>query len=334
MKRKGNLFDLIVNEDNISEAFKKASKGKKNLKEVIDYKENLGYYIKILMKQLRNHELEIGYYKFFEIYDPKRRSICAASFPERVLHHAIMNICEPVLESRAIFDSYACRKNKGNHKALLRAKKFTMNYEWFLKLDIKKYFDNIDHKIAIKLLSRCIKDRDVILTFQNILDTYQKDNGKGVPIGNLISQHLANYYLCPFDHFVKEKLRVKAYVRYMDDFLVFRNNKSSLKNDLFEIRNFLSDHLKLELKHNIQLNKCSRGIPFLGYRVFPHKNRLNPNSRKRFVIKFRKYEQKWINKEWTMRMLVRHVEPLVAFTKIADSAELRQDIINKFGVSF
>jgi len=334
MKRASNLIDIIALEENIQMAFYKASKGKKDHEDVIYYAETLYWQIPLLQHQILNLELDIGHYHFFEVYDPKRRSICAASFPERVLHHAIMNICEPVLDACAIYDSYACRKGKGNLKALKRAQKFARQKMYYLKLDIKKYFDSIDHDITLKLLLRKIKDRDVILMFQSILDTYHTSLGKGLPIGNLISQHLANYYLNPFDHWIKEELGIKGYVRYMDDFILFEDNKTKLKHHLERIHQFLHEKLKLELKHNIQLNYCSKGFPFLGFRIFPNKIRFTAHSRKRFIKKFKKYERKWITDEWTTEELVRHMEPLFAHAKMADTKAFRKDVINRFGVSF
>ena len=200
MKRAGNLYRLIVEPDNLRLAFCKAVKGKHDRLEVIGFRENLEENLQKIRHQLLLHAPDIGHYRFFRIHDPKPRSICAASFPERVLHHAIMNICEPILDSYAICDSYACRKNKGCHKALARARHFARNNNWYLKLDIRKYFDSIDHDVVMRLLSRRFKDRELLLLFEKLLATYHVELDKGLPIGSLISQHLANFYLGLFDH--------------------------------------------------------------------------------------------------------------------------------------
>ncbi len=199
-----------------------------------------------------------------------------------------MNICEPFLDKYAIYDSHACRKGKGNRKVLDRAQQFVRKYEWYLKLDIRKYFDSIDHDIVIHLLAKQFKDPDLLLLFEKILDTYHTEPGRGVPIGNLISQHLANFYLGCFDHWTKETRKIRGYVRYMDDFVLFSHEKHLLKTELAETEQFLKNHLHLELKSNIQINRCSRGIPFLGFRVFPAHIRLLPESMKRFSKKYRK----------------------------------------------
>ncbi|MBF0229448.1 MAG: group II intron reverse transcriptase domain-containing protein [Desulfamplus sp.] len=332
MKRAQNLYNLLSTHENLKSAFIKAVKGKQTNSEVIKFKNNFDTNIQNLRKQLLNKEPDIGHYHFFTVRDPKVRTICAAPFPERVLHHAIMNICEPFFDSYAIYDSYACRKGKGNRQALARTQEFARKYSWYLKLDIRKYFDSIDHKIALNLLSRRFKDRDLLMLFHKILNTYHTQSGKGVPIGNLISQHLANLYLGSFDHWLKENRKIKGYVRYMDDFILFSEDKSVLKTELREIECFLKDHLELTLKKNIQLNKISLGIPFLGFRVFPNHTRLLPQSMKRFSRKLRDYEKNYYEGKWSERELIRHMEPLIDFTNAGDNIPFRRMIIKRFGV--
>jgi hypothetical protein len=285
---------------------------------VIAFRKDFGANIRKLQQAVIRHKPDIGHYRFFQVFDPKQRSICAASFPERVLHHAIMNVCEPLLDAYAIYDSYACRKGKGNRKALERA---------------RIYFDSIDHSIMIEQLARHFKDDDLLELFSKLLDTYHTNPGKGLPIGNLISQHLANFYLGIYDHWIKEQRRVRGYLRYMDDFFLFSSSKSFLKTELAETRQFLARELALDLKENIQLNRCSRGIPFLGYRIFPQTIRLAPRSRKRFIQKFKLYEGKWHEGGWSANDLARHMEPLIEFTRASDSTGLRRKVIQRFGVS-
>ncbi|HCS77897.1 MAG TPA: hypothetical protein DIW05_09500, partial [Syntrophaceae bacterium] len=154
MKSAGDLYRQIADRDNIRLAFLKAARGKQARRDVIDFRADFEENIKKLHAQLEERNPDIGHYRYFQVFDPKKRLICAASFPERVLHHAIMNVCEPVLESYAIDDSYACRKGKGGQKAILRAKEFAGRFDWFLKLDIRKYFDSIDHAILFAALVR------------------------------------------------------------------------------------------------------------------------------------------------------------------------------------
>lgn len=332
MKRKGRLYHRIAADENLRLAFAKASKGKHDRSEVIVFCQNFDANIRKLRDQLLTHSPDIGHYRFFQVRDPKPRHICAASFPERVLHHAIMNICEPVLESYAIHDSYACRKNKGVRKALAKATEYSRKYDWYLKLDIRRYFDSIDHDILMSLLSQRFKDKELLFLFHQMFETYHTQPGKGVPIGNLISQHLANFYLGCLDHWLQEERRIRGYIRYMDDFILFADTKEHLKAELAQIGLFLNCRLGLQLRDNIQLNRIIKGIPFLGFRVFPNRIRLSPGSRRRFSKKFRKYERNFINGYWNEKELIRHTEPLIGFTDAAESCGFRRNVIHRFGV--
>lgn len=332
MKRIGNLYGRIVAPDNLRLAFYKAAKGRQADGEVIAFRKKFAANLKSLGERLQSENPEIGPYHFFVIRDPKVRTICAASFPERVLHHAIMNVCEPAFESCHIFDSYACRKNKGNARAVVRAREFSRRHAWYLKLDIAKYFDSIDHAIAMRLLARRFKDAALLSLFGKILDSYQALPGKGLPIGNLFSQHLANLYLGFFDHWVKETRRVKAYLRYMDDFILFADDKNRLQEELAAITDYLSEVLDLRLKANIQLNRVERGLPFLGFRIFPAHVRLNTRSKYRFSEKFRECERRYCQGLWSEKDLTAHAEALCAFTSMGDSLAFRRLCLERFGV--
>ena len=333
MKRACGLYPRICDAENLRLAFWKAARGKRNRPDVIAFQKDFDANIDKIRRDLVDHSPDIGHYRFFQVHDPKPRNICAASFPERVLHHAVMNECESLLEGYAIFDSYACRKGKGNRKALNRAQAYARKLPWYLKLDIRKYFDSIDHTVMKDLLARRFKDKYLLGLFQRLLDTYCTRSGKGMPIGNLISQHLANFYLGCFDHWIKEERRIPGYVRYMDDILCFGPGRSYLNAELKNIREYLNHELALELKENTQLNRCRQGIPFLGFRVFPHAIRLSARSRRRFVLKFREYQGHYLEGVWSQAELVRHMEPLIEFTRNAASKGFRRDIINRFGVS-
>jgi retron-type reverse transcriptase len=330
MKRAGNLYEQIAEPDNLRAAFLKSIRGKRGKAEVIAYTARLDENLQLLRDQLLSRTVDAGHYHFFKVFEPKERAICAAAFPERVLHHALINVCEPVLERYAIHDSYACRTGKGMHAAVNRAQEFTRRYGWYLKLDIRKYFDSVDHDILMKLLERRFKDRDVLALCRRILDTYETAPGKGLPIGNLLSQHLANFYLGHLDHWIKETLQVKGYVRYMDDFVLWGDDKAALKDHLAAIRNFIAAELALDLKDNIQVNRSVRGVPFLGYRVFPHRLALGPQARRRFARKLRGYEQEWLDGNWSEAALARHMEALLSYVRFADTLKLRRDIVRRF----
>lgn len=214
MRRVGNLYERIADPENLRLAFWKACRGRRDRAEVRQYAAHLDENLAHLRQDLLREAVAVGRYRFFTVRDPKDRLICAASFPERVLHHAVMNLCEPVLERYAIPDSFACRKGKGLHSAVRRAQFFSRRFPWYLKVDVKRYFDSVDHATLLALLERRFKDPRLLRLFGALLGTYETAPGKGLPIGNLISQHCANLYLGPLDHWVKETLRVRGYVRY------------------------------------------------------------------------------------------------------------------------
>ena len=290
MKRHGQLMAQIADAENLRLAFWKAAKGKRGKADCLAFRERLDENLAALRAELLAGDVPVGDYHYFTVHDPKERLICAASFRERVLHHALMNVCEPVLERAAVFDSYACRKGKGRLLAVERAQGYARTHGWFLKMDIRKYFDSIDHETLRALLGRKFKDPALLGLVDRILASYQTAPGRGLPIGNLTSQHFANFYLAPLDRFLKEELRRGAYVRYMDDFVVWGESGRELRGVWERVRAFLAAELKLELKANTAINRTACGMDFLGYRLFPGTMRLARRSKVRFARKFRRYE--------------------------------------------
>jgi len=330
MKRTGNLIPRIAEYENLQLAFYKSRKGKEAKSEVIEYRKNLDYNLQKLQKQILTGNIQVGNYHFFTIYDPKERQICAASFPERVLHHALINICHPVFEQQQIFDSYATRKNKGTYAALHRAEHFQETNKWFLKLDVRKYFDNIDHEILFAQLQRKFKDCNLLQIFKQIIGNYQTQISKGLPIGNLTSQYFANYYLSFSDRYIQQELKTSTYVRYMDDMVLWCNNKEKLLQAGQKITKYLSEQLSLKLKTHT-LNNTSHGLSFLGYRIFQNNTKLNARSKKRFIIKTQLYEQNLKNNLWTQAEYQKHIIPLLAYTSYAETKGLRQKLFNEKG---
>lgn len=331
MKRAGNLYNDIYELKNLYLAYYKASKGKKSKPDIISFSHNLSSNIVAIQEQFLTKDVRFGDYHYFMIKDPKSRLICAASFPERVIHHAVMNVTEPYFESFQIFDSYACREGKGMHKAVSRAFSFCKNYTYYLKFDIRKFFNSVDHNILYNLLLRRFKDKELLNLFSQLIGSYNTTPGKGIPIGNLTSQHFANYYLAYLDRFIKEDLKIKSYLRYMDDFIIFINDKNQMYNLLLKIETFLNNKLLLELKPVI-INKVTAGFTFLGCRIFKNKVFLSKRSKRRFKEKFIKYESNYLNGNWDMDELLRHINPLISFTKTVNSRNLRNTLIDTFGV--
>ncbi len=216
---------------------------------------------------------------------------------------------------------------------LSRAAAHARRHAWFLKLDIRKYFDSIDHRIMRALLERKFKDRAVLDLFARILASYQTAPGRGLPIGNLTSQHFANHYLAPVDRMITERLGAGAYVRYMDDFVVWGDSRAQLREVWREVERFAAAELGLTLKPNVALNRTSHGMDFLGCRVFPHQLRFARRSRLRFQRKFRAYERERTEGRWTELQLQQRVQALVAFTLPCRSRGFRRHVVRRYGVA-
>lgn len=272
MKRAANLFDSICCIQNLHEAYYKASKKKRLKKDFLLFRTSYESNLELLRKELIGNTYLHGGYRQFEIFEPKSRIISVSDFRDRIVHHAVINILEPVFERQFVYQTYACRKNKGTHKAALYALKKTKNNKFFLKLDIKKYFDSINHIVLKCKLSNIIKDERCLNLLFLIIDSYcisvnSKDKA-GLPIGNLTSQFFANFYLSSLDHFILEKLKVSGFVRYMDDIVIFDNSKNKLKTVYTEMEKYCKEILFLTFNPVI-LDKTVNCVPFLGWKLSP-----------------------------------------------------------------
>lgn len=330
MKRAGFLIEKIAETDNILYAFYKARRGKQLKKEVIAFSNSLDNNIQKLRSSILSGYVDVGNYTYFNINDPKPRKICAAAFHERVLHHSIMNVCHQYFERNLIETTYATRPEKGIYQAIDRAKLASKKYPYVAKFDFRKYFDSIDHSLLKNKLERLFKDKKLLKVFNQIIDSYSTKEDKGLPIGNLTSQYFANHYLSSLDHYVKEDLHVKEYVRYMDDFLVFAKSDEEIDNCIDKIIIYSRNELNLTLKPVIKI-KVLDGIPFLGYKIFPNKILLNSRSKKRLRSKIIKYQSYLENNIWEENKYMEHLIPLMAFANKAYSKRLRCDIIQTAG---
>lgn len=331
MRRKGRLIEHIVDADNLRLAFWKASRGKRTKAEVIRFRANLDHELSLIREELLDASLPWGPYYKFEIQDPKPRTICAAPFRDRVAHHALMNVAEPVFEAYQIHDSYACRKGKGLDAAIYRSRRFSRQGTWYLKMDVRKYFDSVDHHILKVLLRHRFKDQILLRAFDAIIDSYATGAGHGIPIGNLTSQFFANHYLGLADHYIKEDLHCRRYVRYMDDFVIWHAERRHLRLIREKVVDFLEKQLKLRVNAP-SINSSSRGLTFLGYRIFPGHVRLARRSRDRFRKKFAKYQQYYEDGLWDESTVARHVEPMLAFLKRGESFAYRERVLNESGL--
>jgi len=280
-------------------AAKKSQKGKRFNNNVTSFHFKLEENILQLQHELNNKTYQPGQYRTFNIFDPKERMISAAPYRDRVVHHALCNIIEPIFEKTFIFDSYANRKGKGTHKAIERYHHYANKYSYVLKCDIQKFFPSLDHFILKEALRWKIKCKDSLWLIDRIIDNsnpqktvlnwYSGDNlftplerKKGLPIGNLTSQFWANVYMNGFDHFVKEILKVPGYIRYVDDFVLFGREKRQLWNWKKQIENFLGK-IRIKMHPNkTQILKVEKGVPFLGFLLFPQYRYVRKEKIKRY----------------------------------------------------
>ena len=335
MKRTGNLFEAILDRDNLRLAVSKALRGKRERPDARRFLARLDQNLVKMAAGVRAGTFPLGRFHQFIIHDPKERIITAPCFPERVLHHAMMNVCEPVFERWLIDDTFACRVRRGRLAALQRAQGFAGRFPFFLKLDVRKYFDSIPHDNLLDRLARCFKDGRLLGLFDRVVRSFRGAIGSGVPIGSLTSQHLANFYLGWFDRFVKERLRITGYVRYMDDMALWANEKSDLRQALRHSACFLHDELGLELKPWPYLNRTDHGTDFLGCRVLREHTTLNRRSRVRFRRHLRQLEKAFEAGSLSEGELQERATALAAFTRTdgISSWRFRQRVLEHLAVS-
>lgn len=269
-------------------ADKKASKGKSNTYGVKSHRLNQHENILELHKSLVDKEYKTSNYTVFKVYEPKERDVYRLPYyPDRITHHAIMNVLEPIFVSVFTNDTYSCIKGKGIHAAansIKLALKDEANTKCCLKLDITKFYPNINHEVLKQLLRRKIKDNDLLWLLDEIIDSCE-----GVPIGNYLSQYFANFYLTYFDHWIKETKQVKNYFRYADDLVFLSGSKPYLHQLLFDIITYLKDNLKLDIKGNYQIFPVdSRSIDFVGYRFYHSHTMLRKSIKVRYAKMIRK----------------------------------------------
>ncbi len=261
---------------NLYQAHKTARKGKRSTKEVIEFELDLAGSLSSLSDSLQQKTYSIsGYYRFF-VHEPKERLIHALHYKDRVVQHCLCDeVLGPLLDKKLIYDNAACRIGKGNHFALARVSGFLREYYnrhgaagYVLKCDVRKFFDHISHDVLKAKLRRVIADDDVLSLLFMIIDSYETEPGRGLPLGNQTSQWFAIYYLDGFDRLIKENMRIKYYSRYMDDCVIIHEDKAYLQNGLVRLRTYLGEELKLEFNDKTQIFPLRQGVNYLGFHVF------------------------------------------------------------------
>lgn len=347
-KKYNNLYNQIYHPLNLWFAYKQAAKGKRYKPPVARFEYDLEKNLIEIEEELRTESYQPGGYHSFVIQKPKRRLINAAPFRDRVIHHALMNIIEPFFERQFIFDSYANRKAKGTHKALDRTTYFLRRYHYVMHLDIRQFFPAIDHEILLSILSRTIGDLKVMALIKKIIasgagiqaseydhvtfpgDTlFSVNKSRGLPIGNLTSQNWANVYLNEIDQYAKRELKCRAYLRYVDDLLLFANDKKTLQIWRNEITLFLGK-LRLTIHENKAHSRLSRtGVSFLGFQVFPEYRRLKPSNGYAFQRRLRKMKNLLHTEEITDDELRIRLQSWINHASYGDTYALRKSILLK-----
>jgi len=282
-------YNDIISIENLLYAWQNFLSGKKSKRDVQGFQLHLMDNILDLFRDLKDKTYKHGGYDSFSICDPKPRNIHKACVGDRLLHHLIYQSLYPFFDKVFISDSYSCRDNKGTHKALKQFKIYSDKVSknntktvWILKCDIKKFFASIDHATTIEILKRYIQDQDLLNLLINIIYSFETNSGKGLPLGNLTSQLLANVYMNEFDQFMKHKLKVRYYIRYADDFAILSDDKEYLSSLLLKIKTFVENKLLLKLHPNkISIETFSSGVDFLGWVHFPHRRVLRTVTKKR-----------------------------------------------------
>lgn len=338
MKRINNLFEKIVTYDNLVEAERRARRGKSHRPEVMKFMTNYEANLLAIQQMLINKTYKTSEYKTFIIYEPKERVIFKLPYyPDRIVHHAIMNVLEPIWVSIMPKNTYSCIKKRGIHKALRDLKESLKDREgtrYCLKLDVRKFYPSIDHDVLKQIIRKKIKDKDLLELLDGIIDS-----AEGVPIGNYLSQFFANLYLAYFDHCIKEVKKVKHYFRYADDMIIFSNSKEELHDLLYEIKDELAK-LKLDIKSNWQIFPTDvRGISFVGYVTKSSHIRVRKNVKQGMCRRIARLNRKNITKEeWLQQTCsyigwLKHCNGINLFKKITKYPEfiiyLRQNAIKQ-----
>lgn len=337
-KTYNNLFPSIYDFESLHAAYLRARKGKREHSDVLIFSLNLESNLIELQNELIWGSYQTGNYKKFYVYEPKQRLVAALPFRDRVIQHSIVAAIEPIWERRFIFDSYACRPGKGTHAGANRAQEYLRSVKrqygriYALKADISKYFPSIDHAVIKQLLSKRIACKRTLELMFGIIDSWEDSPGRGLPIGNLTSQLMANIYLHELDEFVKCTLRERYYIRYMDDFIIVHHDKAYLHRQRAIIEDYLSDSLRLKTNRKTQVfpvgMRRGRALDFLGYRIWPTHRRLRVGSVRRMRTKLRAFVAAMKRGVFDSALAQATIRSWVAHTMHADAYRIRMKLLS------
>lgn len=346
-----SLYPQVYAFANLHWAFRKARRGKRDRPEVAAFEFDLEENLFRLRQELASRTYRPSPYRSFYVRDSKRRLISAAPFHDRVVHHALVNVIEPLFELRFIGDCYANRIGKGTHRALDRCQQFARRYHYVLQCDVRQFFPSVDHAILRAQLARVVGDEGVMWLVDQILaggagilageyemawfpgdDLLAATLPRGLPIGNLTSQFWANVYLNDLDQFVKRTLRCRAYLRYVDDCLLFADDKPVLHDWRTAIIGRAAG-LRVRLhERQAQVYPVTEGIPFLGFRVFPDHRRLKSRRGHAARRRLQALARQYVAGEVDVKRLTAAVQGWVAHAAHGDTWGLRRDLLGSITV--
>lgn len=343
MKVYKDIFDCIIAPEHLFLSWDEFKKGKRNRRDVQEFEWKLEENICALHRDLRDRTYRHGSYSSFFICDPKQRHIHKATVRDRIVHHAVFSVLNPIFEPTFIAHSFSCREGKGTHKAvdalegmLRQISRNGKRHCYALQCDIHKFFDSLDHGVLLKLLGDKIKDEDVHRLLGEIVNSFSSPrfpagSGKGVPIGNLTSQLFANIYLNELDQFVKHELQIRRYVRYTDDFAIVDEDTDSLQRFIAPIQSFLQECLLLSLHpKKIRLRKYRQGIDFLGYVLFPHHRVVRTRTRRRMFRKLALRADTYRRGQAPKESVDQSLQSYLGVLSHANAHKLSEDLKNRY----
>ena len=337
MKRHHSLYSQIYDLDNLEAAWRKTRLGKRYDNEVLTFGyDPLGNLIE-LHNELVWKTYRIGRYREFIVREPKERLIQSLPLRDRIVQQALHQVIEPIFDTGFIYDSYACRKGKGTHKAMKRLKYFlcAARRKWgsdtpihYLHCDIRKYFPHIDHDILYELVCRKIKDKDTLRLIRAIIDS--STCNPGLPIGSLFSQLSANIYMNVVDQFVKHDLRERFYLRYMDNFIVIHLDKKHLQDVKREIEGVLNNRLRLELNPKVTIiGRAGQGIDFVGYRVYADRVKVRRDGIKRMKRRLKSMQAMYRKGIMTLPDITKRIHSWLGHCSHADASGMVSSVLKR-----
>jgi len=353
MKVVKNIFNQIVSSESLFAAWDTFKRDKQQKKDVLRFEWNLEGHIFRLHRDLASRRYKHGAYSSFHLQDPKQRHIHKATVRDRVLHHAVFSVLNPIFEPTFIANSFSCRIGKGTRKGvdtlarIARAVSRNNSKRCFaLKCDVEKFFASVDYRVLLGIIRKRIRDKDALWLLGEIIGSFSSDRSTlferkglparasqrqaGLPIGNLTSQLFANVYLNVFDQFVKNELKIKHYVRYTDDFVIVSDNRPYLENLIIPISEFLHSRLKLSLHpKKITIRAFHQGIDFLGYVVLPHYRLLRTKTKQRIYRKLRQRVSEYRDGTICRETLEQSLQSYLGVLSHAETRQFSEDVRNQ-----